>query len=182
MISSLPPDSTWFKRILSRWPRKRRATTLAAAHEKYIHRQQHNIECENLTAKEFAQLTGIDLKEEEDDDEEAAYVSLPLDQPSSLLNTIRSSRTTASHKKPKIWDHDFWKQHPPSLLTTDCCSSSSSSSSLRRKSTLGSVDRPCSSVFQKGRFQIVVGDYDEEDPIQPQPPPCLEWKRKRSQE
>lgn len=137
--SNLPPphgeNSTWFKRILSKWPSKKRdtgatsaATCMAAATEKFI-RHTSTIQCENLTAKEFAHLTGLDIRDEDgsfysdQDTQQSAEGSV-----SSLSlhahTTIRSSRTTASHKKPRIWDQDFWQQQT-SPLTKTCTSSSS---------------------------------------------------------
>ncbi|KAI8097770.1 uncharacterized protein BX664DRAFT_327222 [Halteromyces radiatus] len=152
--SNVPPhieSPTWFKRLLSRWPRKRdTATSIAAATEKYI-RHTSTIQCENLTAKEFAHLTGIHLKDEEEDDDNYSQTTR-----SALLHvhtptaTIRSSRTTASCKKPRIWDQDFWQHQQKSshLSRTNTVSSSStpatsntteSSSSSSHHTTLSAI-------------------------------------------
>ncbi|SAM00560.1 hypothetical protein [Absidia glauca] len=155
MIATLPPDAPWFKRILSRWPKKRPLTTLAAANEKYVRHAPPT--CENLTAKEFAHLTGIDLLQYDD---EPAYATLPVQHHSS--HTVRSSRTTASYKKkPRIWDQDFWEQ---------------------QQQHQQHQQPKRSSVFQKGRFQVSVGDCQDDEQVTTLHPPVLEWKRKRSQE
>ncbi|CAO3592091.1 unnamed protein product [Absidia cylindrospora] len=154
--SNLPPPhgetTTWYKRILSKWPSRKRdtgataATCMAAATEKFIGHSSA-IQCENLTAKEFAHLTGLDIKDDNgsgssDQDTQGSEGGSLSSVSLHAHTTIRSSRTTASHKKPRIWDQDFWHQQT-SPLTKTCTSSSSCtapvSTSTATKSTSASA-------------------------------------------
>jgi hypothetical protein len=70
-------------------------TTVAAATEKILRHDNHNeiVKCEDLTAKEFAQMTGIKINEED------------------LLTQMTSCTEFSSKSSPskRIWDSDFWQ-------------------------------------------------------------------------
>lgn len=144
---------------------------LAAATEKFVrHSPPEVIKCEDLTAKEFAQLTGINL------DANSSIQSHQI--------TTRSAMSERPH--PRIWDSDFW-HHPSSPSSSSSCSSSTSTSNLpslfscmRTDSNSSSASRG-PSIIRKGRFKIVVGQ--ETEPVSPTTTKeefVLEWKRKRA--
>lgn len=133
--------SKWKKGIAllsSKYSHKRKfqcsPTTVAAATEKVLchknnNHHNNNIKCEDLTAKEFAKMTGIKIKSEEDieiDDEMIDYVSVTatapahqqqhylttsiVDEPMMTQMTSVSTRTALSSKScHQIWDSDFWQ-------------------------------------------------------------------------
>ncbi|KAG0180367.1 hypothetical protein DFQ28_001361 [Apophysomyces sp. BC1034] len=176
-------------------------TTLAAATEKFIrHRPcpSPEINCEDLTAKEFAELAGIKIKSQETE----------LDPPPTQHLTIRTAISSDLRTSPRIWDSDFWYDEcqPPQPIPIQSSSlshhtvissigSSSSSGStaatsytshdftshIRRHST--QEDRflqPGCNVIHKGRFKIVLGqDENESEPVQPYEQ-VVEWRRKRT--
>ncbi|KAL0078997.1 hypothetical protein J3Q64DRAFT_1697546 [Phycomyces blakesleeanus] len=111
-------------------------TALAAATEKVCHRHASStIKCEDLTAKEFAQLTGIKIRttddtssnasyininddETENEDEEEAYYAtaplttdLPINAYQFSVQSARSAQSSESRAKQsllRIWDSDYW--------------------------------------------------------------------------
>ncbi|KAI8146573.1 hypothetical protein BJV82DRAFT_391398 [Fennellomyces sp. T-0311] len=74
------------------------AMTLAAATEKYVRHKSAEVKCEDLTAREFAQLTGIKI------------VDATVTSPSLVLNES-TTLSTESQNTPNIWDSDFWQNH-----------------------------------------------------------------------
>ncbi|KAI8375964.1 uncharacterized protein BYT42DRAFT_546700 [Radiomyces spectabilis] len=154
---SQPSMSKWRRgfHIFSKWSSKKRnhsPTTIAAATEKYVrHRStQPTVKCEDLTAKEFAQLTGIkiiqshhdDIEDDDDSDQNgdshldihAATVGYPL--------TVHSSRTAMSSESrkpaslPRIWDSDFWHGSYRKSLPVSYVSSASNHTAI---SSVGSM-------------------------------------------
>ncbi|KAI8068654.1 hypothetical protein BC940DRAFT_298731 [Gongronella butleri] len=158
-------SNRWYKRLLGRYSKKSRlaapprggdtATCKAAATEKCIRRRHSTIQCEDLTAREFAHLTGIDIitTDEVDDQEQLQLMHQNImtadprqESQLSFLHgaTMRSCRTTMSCKKPSILDHDFWmanngnmnlsrtntNEHPSAASHTSTASSSSQQTSL----------------------------------------------------
>lgn len=181
-------------------------TTLAAATEKVIcHTKKQDVKCEDLTAQEFAQLTGIKIKE----------ADLLLEEEASVEEdhwlTTQSARST---DRLSIWDSSFWHHDNPhgcnsSTATTRSCSNThprlfalrrhqytktstnssdlpSPPSLLSHSSSASSAQSSCcsrgASVITKGRFKIVVGqpeeDNDETESLQTAAD-VVEWKRKR---
>ncbi|CAO3683031.1 hypothetical protein G6F56_000585 [Rhizopus delemar] len=131
-------------------------TTVAAATEKILrHKEQPVIKCEDLTAKEFAQMAGIKIKQPEEETET-----------NDLLTqmTTRTEFSSKSSPNKRIWDSDFWQcnegdkkdAHDTQSLTVPSCN-----------------------YIQKGRFKICVGQVDSE-PVHQHHHVVLEWKRKRS--
>ncbi|ORY94588.1 hypothetical protein BCR43DRAFT_494266 [Syncephalastrum racemosum] len=211
--------SRWRKglAVFSRWhqqhyPSSRRwshsPTTLAAATEKVIcHTKKQDIKCEDLTAQEFAQMTGIKIKEADLLMEEEASVE------EDHWLTTQSARST---DRLSIWDSSFWHHGDPhgcsnsSTATTRSCSNThprlfalrrhqytntsttssdlpSPPSLLSHSSSASSAQSSCCSrgagVITKGRFKIVVGqteeNYDETESLQTAAD-VVEWKRKRT--
>ncbi|KAI9009919.1 hypothetical protein CLU79DRAFT_774507 [Phycomyces nitens] len=130
-ISSQTNHSRWRRGLamFTKWSQNSRnkkrwdnsPTALAAATEKVCHRQASStIKCEDLTAKEFAQLTGIKIRSTDDEyeDEEAYYATAPLttDLPINAyqfsVQSARSAQSSESRAKQsllRIWDSDFWQ-------------------------------------------------------------------------
>ncbi|GAN03677.1 hypothetical protein MAM1_0045c03132 [Mucor ambiguus] len=177
------------------------ATALAAATEKFIRTESTDIaiHSEDLTASQFANLTGIktkrnstthsiyssdDIYSDSEDDSEDDYYS-------TMATSTKSGTTSAM----KIWDSHFWqdgrKSLPTSLITTPLTKSTSlnqvatataaatGSAHLTSQPLVRNKSEPAkSSCVQKGRFKIVWG---QEDTIEIQPQvQCVEWKRKRA--
>lgn len=173
------------------------ATAMAAATEKFIRHStpatsEIIIHSEDLTASQFANLTGIKTKraslyytstpgdmsvdeDESDDDEED--------------DDFYTSSLSSSHKHQpamKIWDSHFWKDASSSTKLASSASLKDISSTeklissqplSRHTSEPGGQRVP--SMIQKGRFKIVWGG-DDNEPITPTAPQCVEWKRKRA--
>ncbi|GAA5814006.1 hypothetical protein MFLAVUS_007496 [Mucor flavus] len=172
------------------------ATAMAAATEKFIRHStpatsEIIIYSEDLTASQFANLTGIKTKrasfytsspgdmsvdeDESDDDEED--------------DDFYTSSLSSFHKHQpamKIWDSHFWKDASSSTKLASSASLKDISSTeklissqplSRHTSEPGGQRVP--SMIQKGRFKIVWGG-DDNEPIIPTAPQCVEWKRKRA--
>ncbi|KAI8985268.1 hypothetical protein BDB01DRAFT_850306 [Pilobolus umbonatus] len=114
------------------------ATVLAAATEKFIRSKPTVIHSEDLTASQFAQLTGIHTRR-------STYSMDSLDISSD-------DDSTKSTQSVNIWDSNFWKDHPLSLT--------------RELSEPGGRKVP--SMIQKGRFKIVWGQDDNEPIVAPE--------------
>ncbi len=188
------------------------ATAMAAAKEKFIRHSSPPsseivIHSEDLTASQFANLTGIKTKRnsiystsvptsdgyleedsdsDEEDDEEYSrdyYYSSTTSASSSYQPTVR------------IWDSHFWQDHRKSLPTN--ISTLTSTTSIQDISTKAEPIKPIltsqplcrhtsepggtkvPSMIQKGRFKIVWGN-DDNEPISAPESHCVEWKRKRA--
>ncbi|KAF7730088.1 hypothetical protein EC973_003034 [Apophysomyces ossiformis] len=208
------PNSKWrkglalFAKYSANSKKQWTPTTLAAATEKFIrHRPSPSpeIKCEDLTAKEFAELAGIKIKSPSETDPDLLSTT-------QHHLTVRTAISSDLRTCPRIWDSDFWYNECPQqqapqpipiqsssysyhTVVSSIGSSSSSSggstaatsyasqdfiSHLRRHST--QEDRPICNVIHKGRFKIVVGQDDEEEaePIQPPCEQVVEWRRKRA--
>ncbi|KAI9476178.1 MAG: hypothetical protein EXX96DRAFT_576107 [Benjaminiella poitrasii] len=115
-------------------------TTAAAATEKVLchdNKQQQHVKCEDLTAKEFAQITGIKIRSSSSNenllDSEHQHLTTttmttatkryaasttvhiynePMTTQMTSISTcteISSSKTTSATNCHRIWDSDFWK-------------------------------------------------------------------------
>jgi hypothetical protein len=176
-------------------------TTAAAATEKVLCHtpttNQHptSVKCEDLTAKEFAQMAGIKIKSNSGSDSEdeslmesppqETYLSCYKSDYESMLMTQMTSisaRTALSTKScHQIWDSDFWQcnttKNTPTTPPTD---------DTLFISRLASTSKDCCNsltvpgVIRKGRFKIVVGQDDCCEPVNQHHHVVLEWKRKRS--
>ncbi|KAI9321324.1 hypothetical protein BX666DRAFT_1874608 [Dichotomocladium elegans] len=145
---------------------------LAAGTEKYLRHSSPEVRCEDLTAREFAQLAGIKIK----DDFDATTTAPPL-----MLNVNNQSTTHTSlssdsvSRCPRIWDSDFWQQENAPRCP----------------------NKQKRNIIRKGRFQICVGhdddDHNDDDSLfqhlsvsnissRSAVPTVqvVEWKRKRS--
>ncbi|KAI9494966.1 hypothetical protein BDB00DRAFT_816472 [Zychaea mexicana] len=154
--------------------------TLAAATEKYVrHKSPPQVKCEDLTAREFAQLTGIKIVD-------ATCTSPPLEYSNETTTLSNDScTTTATTAQPRIWDSDFWQQQ----------------GGQRRQQQQQQQPEHCHHhhhhhheppnprVIMKGRFKIMMGEDDEDRdsnnttasvPITNCARQVVEWKRKRS--
>lgn len=171
------PGSRWRRglAIFSKRHKQASPTALAAATEKFIRHTPAQVKCEDLTAKEFAELTGIKIKM----DDNCITTNTPLQQ------TVESdSYERKRYSMPRIWDSDFWHQGSGagSSLFSACSSSTATTtcppcecSPLRRSRG--------PSIITKGRFKIVLGQDDEHDESsQETQTSCevVEWKRKRT--
>lgn len=181
------------------------ATVMAAATEKFIRQnkpvtpasQEIEIHSEDLTASQFAHLTGIktkrdsaqsiysddfsDTDSEEDEDEDSYF---------STQRTAKSYQPTSR----RIWDSHFWQDSRKSLPNTT--TTTTSSISFKETSTVPALDTQplcrnksepggsrVPSTVQKGRFKIVWGHEEQEEIGKPLVAPttnCVEWKRKRA--
>ncbi|KAG2208879.1 hypothetical protein INT47_011019 [Mucor saturninus] len=169
-------------------------TTRAAATEKVLrHNSNTVIKCEDLTAKEFAQMAGIKLKEE-DVLEEDVYLTT---KSTTTLNNhqMTSISTTLSTKScHQIWDSDFWQSNEPVKkkkvtpkkstlgVHTKRNNNNNNNNNINNDTLFISQLRSSSSTInsvQKGRFKIVVGQ-DDCEPVNQYNHVVLEWKRKRS--
>ncbi|KAI8047677.1 uncharacterized protein B0P05DRAFT_576241 [Gilbertella persicaria] len=131
---------------------------MAAATEKFIRNTPDIIHSEDLTASQFAHLTGINTKrnslysidesESESDMEDDCYYS--------TTNSALTHDTAI-----QIWDSQFWNQGKHAII---------------------SPAEKMPSMIQKGRFKIVWGQIDDDTVtyIQPSTIRCVEWKRKRA--
>lgn len=160
--------------IFSKRHKQASPTALAAATEKFIRHTPAQVNCEDLTAKEFAELTGIKIKMDDD----CITTTTP-----PLQKTVDSnSYERKCYSMPRIWDSDFWHQSGGGSSLFSACSSSTATttcppcecSSLRRNRG--------PSIITKGRFKIVLGQDDEHDESQETQMSCdvVEWKRKRT--
>ncbi|ORE04346.1 hypothetical protein BCV72DRAFT_231714 [Rhizopus microsporus var. microsporus] len=140
------------------------ATAKAAATEKFIRRNKQEVLSEDLTASQFANITGI--KKTKRYEEEA-----------HLSDDDADSTTTSASQPLSIWDSHFWhndRQTETSITSSasqPCISSLTSLPLTRHKSEPG--------VIQKGRFKITWGMDDESAMITPEIN-CVEWKRKKN--
>lgn len=187
------PESKWKKgfAMFSKWhitPAKKRRfscsspTTAAAATEKVLRqRVSPSVKCEDLTAREFAQMAGIKINLTTDSEETDSAYEEPLgtSQMTSLTSRTAFSSESRARACRRIWDSDFWQCDE---ATANCSISSSSNqdtlflAKLRSKPSQQNLTVP--NVIQKGRFKIVVGQDDTEPVIHQQV--VLEWKRKKS--
>lgn len=194
----------------SHWNAASSATAMAAATEKYIRHTKITptgtseivIHSEDLTASQFANLTGIKTKrnpvyysssaagdmyvEDEDSDEDED------DEDSRDFYTASvSSYKQNNQPVMKIWDSHFWQDNnqrkslPSIPLTTSSSMKEIASEKIelcsqplsRHISEPGGARVP--SMIQKGRFKIVWGGDDNEPIVRPESH-CVEWKRKRA--
>ncbi|CDH59773.1 predicted protein [Lichtheimia corymbifera JMRC:FSU:9682] len=136
---------------------------MAAATEKVVWSRPPDVKCEDLTAREFAQL--------------AATAPPPLMSVNNQSTTCTSLSSDSRQQQPRIWDSDFW-----------CCQQQQQQEAHECDDE-DAKHLPVPNVIKKGRFRIVVGQANdiEDDrsvaslPVMTRPPPpVLEWKRKRS--
>ncbi|KAI8074260.1 uncharacterized protein B0P05DRAFT_547886 [Gilbertella persicaria] len=182
-VPSTTTSSSKWKRFFSRKHKRlgKSPTTLAAATEKVLC-QEEQVKCEDLTAKEFAQIAGIKIKSS------SSSSSSSLSDGECDLNTIQpiilsqmtsiSTRTATSSKScHQIWDSDFWQSNTNNNNDNDTLFIS-----RLRSNTLCSKNNNLTvpGVIQKGRFKIVVGQDDCHEPVNQHHHVVLEWKRKRS--
>ncbi|KAJ8658298.1 hypothetical protein O0I10_005981 [Lichtheimia ornata] len=147
---------------------------IAAATEKIVKRHHHRVEvvedevaCDELTAREFAEMAGIKTIASESSSSSSSHDACSLEDNEHRLN---------------IWDQEFWQP----IHTSKSMSITSSPTPIHSISS--NIDqkkkRHRNSVITKGRFQIVLGD-QENDTSSLQSVPSststvVEWKRKRS--
>lgn len=154
-------------------------TTKAAATEKVL---RHNskttiIKCEDLTAKEFAQMAGIKIKED-DIIEDQMYLTTKTTTTFNN-NQMTSISTTLSTKScHQIWDSDFWQCGESNKKPIKKTTTNKNNNDTLFISQLRSSSTTINSI-QKGRFKIVVGQ-DDCEPVNQYNHVVLEWKRKRS--
>ncbi|GAA5815067.1 hypothetical protein MFLAVUS_008573 [Mucor flavus] len=185
-LSYNPPtnSSKWKKGLAllsSKLQHKQRSpTTKAAATEKIL---RHNstttiIKCEDLTAKEFAQMAGIKIKEEDflTADDEPMYLTT---KSTTTYHQMTSISTTLSTKScHQIWDSDFWQSNQANNNKKTKPNKKTNNNDTLFISQLRSSP-PTLNTIQKGRFKIVVGQ-DDCEPVNQYQHVVLEWKRKRS--
>ncbi|KAI7864487.1 hypothetical protein BDF14DRAFT_1833810 [Spinellus fusiger] len=144
-IASQNTHSRWRRGIalLTRWSQSSHRKPSSSSHSSsYALSEKHltdTIQCEDLTAKEFAQLTGIKIRsteseEEEDTAYEGYYATVPAfmkmasdpqsPPPPQHLNvsqcqlSTHSSRSAQSSESRgrqnllRIWDSDYWQYSP----------------------------------------------------------------------
>jgi hypothetical protein len=188
---SMNSSSKWKKTLAvlsSKYHNKRKhkcsPTTAAAATEKVLcHTPTTSIKCEDLTAKEFAQMAGIKIKStsNSESEDESLMESSPPDsylatcyknEDESMLMmtqmTSISARTALSTKScHQIWDSDFWQCNDTSTCKTktkktttpSTITSSSSSTRTSTNDTLfisrlrSSTATTCSSLTVPGVIQ-----------------------------
>lgn len=192
-ISYNPPtnSSKWRKGLAllsSKLQHKDKPTAKAAATEKVL---RHNasttttttiIKCEDLTAKEFAQMAGIKIHKEEEEMlvEDAMYLTTKTTTYSN--HQMTSISTTLSTKScHQIWDSDFWhddNENSKKKKDKKITNKKKNNNDTLFISQLRSSSTTINSV-QKGRFKIVVGQ-DDCEPVNQYNHVVLEWKRKRS--
>ncbi|KAG2222185.1 hypothetical protein INT45_007202 [Circinella minor] len=167
--------------------------TLAAATEKYVRHKSTEVKCEDLTAREFAQLTGIKIVD--------ATVTSPPITTMNETTTLSSGSTTSISNRPRIWDTDFWQ----------CEQQQQQEEGQQQQHDRHHLhlhhryhhhhhhhhQPPNPRVITKGRFKIMMGEDDEEDQESYMTAPMrtttvittalnanhtqvVEWKRKRS--
>jgi hypothetical protein len=171
------------------------ATVMAAATEKFIRQnksatpasQEIEIHSEDLTASQFAHLTGIKTKR--NNAQQSIYSTDFSDSDSDTdeeeEDDYFSTQRTAKSYQPtsrRIWDSHFWQDGRKSLPNTTKSSSLKEIAQplCRNKSEPGGSRVP--SMVQKGRFKIVWGHEQEEESAKPiiTATNCVEWKRKRA--
>jgi hypothetical protein len=170
------------------------ATALAAATEKYIRAESTEIaiHSEDLTASQFANLTGIKTKrnsshsiysreyidsDSEDDSEDEYY-------------STTATSTNCSNTSMRIWDSHFWqngRKSLPTIITPPLTKSTSlnqvsvttpTTTNLTSQPLVRNLSEPAkNSCVQKGRFKIIWG---QDDNTEIKPVQCVEWKRKRT--
>ncbi|KAI9251117.1 hypothetical protein EDC94DRAFT_622282 [Helicostylum pulchrum] len=183
------------------WNASSSATAMAAATEKFIRHStpvssEIVIHSEDLTASQFADLTGIKTKRA------SLYTSTPGDmsvdedesdeEDDEDVRDFYTASLSSSHKHQpvmKIWDSHFWKDANNDNNNTKLASSASLKDISSTEKTISSqpLSRHTSepggqrvpSMIQKGRFKIVWGG-DDNEPVTPTAPQCVEWKRKRA--
>ncbi|KAI8369968.1 hypothetical protein BD560DRAFT_397232 [Blakeslea trispora] len=179
-----PSSNSKWKRLFSRKKKFNKSpTTLAAATEKVLcqeQQQKQHIKCEDLTAKEFAQMAGIKIKSSFSStsslsDQECDLNTCKSDLMLSQMTSISTRTATSSKSYHHIWDSDFWQSNN-SNTTNDTLFISR----LCSRDTVMKNNLTVPGVIQKGRFQIVVGQDDCCEPVNQHHHVVLEWKRKRS--
>lgn len=219
--SSIQSNSNkWKKRLINlshklqrsnnHWNASFSATAMAAATEKFIRHStppttnnssEIIIHSEDLTASQFANLTGIktsytqtyedsedDEEDEEDDDEEDEDDDDSRDYYTSSLSSCHPKSTQSM----RIWDSHFWKDTKlPSSASMKDLTSTTTATTIAADEKLILTSQPLArhtsepggqrvpSMIQKGRFKIVWGG-DDNEPITHPVPQCVEWKRKRA--
>ncbi|KAI7886183.1 hypothetical protein K492DRAFT_178332 [Lichtheimia hyalospora FSU 10163] len=158
--------------------RQRRHSTspmvLAAATEKIVKRHHHHVQvvedeitCDELTAREFAEMAGIKTVTSESSSSSSSHDTCSIEDNEHHLN---------------IWDHEFWQPIHSSKSMSTISSPTIRSTSSNNKDQKNKRHR--NSVITKGRFQIVLGDQDDDtSSLQSVPSSTstvVEWKRKRS--
>lgn len=147
----------------------------AAATEKVVKRHHHHVQvvqdeitCDELTAREFAEMAGIK--------------TIVSDSSSSSSSSHDVCSIEDNEHRLNIWDHEFWQPIQSSKSMSTTCSPTpihSISSNIDQKKK-----RHRNSVITKGRFQIVLGDQENDtNSLQSVPSSTstvVEWKRKRS--
>ncbi|CEP20031.1 hypothetical protein [Parasitella parasitica] len=173
-------------------------TVLAAATEKYIRTKptEISINSEDLTASQFANLTGIKTNRNSLQSiysSDYAYSDSDDDSECGYYTTMASSSTSGNRRDSMhIWDSHFWHDGRKSLPAAITTAPLGKSNSLNQVSTVASSkpltsqplvrnrsEPPKGTCFQKGRFKIVFGQDDSNVEVK-QPAPCVEWKRKRA--
>ncbi|KAI9486250.1 MAG: hypothetical protein EXX96DRAFT_548286 [Benjaminiella poitrasii] len=179
------------------------ATTLAAATEKFI-RKSHKLDTdivihsEDLTASQFAHLTGIDRTRKRASGSSSYYYSSSTtdfedsDDSDSENGYHHYATTTVGPTAMCIWDYHFWqsatcKNLPIAtpLVTKDEKEATHDSQLVENVKTRDNVitRTVTSHSVQKGRFKIVWGQEDDDDSKTASSAPsshCVEWKRKRA--
>lgn len=119
------------------------------------------VDSEHLTAKEFADLTGIRIQSDDDDE---------IPTSNTQLRTSSCSISSAC-SKPQIWDREFWQS--PSKLAQDLASQDNLDhrdeppvfNQLRRMNTRSSdklSNHSRNLVIKKGRFEICLEAADDQ--------------------
>ncbi|CAO0793437.1 unnamed protein product [Mucor circinelloides] len=184
------------------------ATALAAATEKFIRTESTDIaiRSEDLTASQFANLTGIKTKRNSTTHSiySSDYIYSDSDEDDSEdddYSTMATSTNGTASTTMKIWDSHFWqdgRKSLPTIHTAPLVKSTSlnqvatssvavATATATTTTTAHLTSQPLvrnksepgkSSCVQKGRFKIVWG---QEDTIEIKPQvQCVEWKRKRA--
>lgn len=179
------------------------ATALAAATEKFIRTESTDIaiHSEDLTASQFANLTGIKTKRNSTThsiySSDDIYSDSEDDSEDDYYSTMATSTKSGTASVMKIWDSHFWQDGRRSLPTPIITAPLTKSTSLNQVATNAAATTATSnahltsqplvrnksepaksSCVQKGRFKIVWG---QEDTIEIKPQvQCVEWKRKRA--
>ncbi|KAI8992036.1 hypothetical protein BDF20DRAFT_847880 [Mycotypha africana] len=149
----------------------------------------NDVQCGNLTAKEFAQMAGIKIKSAHDfelEQQQQQYTTTSSVLPTTTMMTTMttySTRTAFSTKsiqqQPHIWDSVFWQsdKEGSSLPTKEAQTLKEDNIKNQRNQQLSQQQEPSDpiqpyntpilsrtrkkqNVIHKGRFEIVVGDED----------------------
>ncbi|KAI9248244.1 hypothetical protein BDA99DRAFT_564857 [Phascolomyces articulosus] len=176
--------------------------TLAAATEKYVRHKSTEVKCEDLTAREFAQLTGIKIID-------ATVTSPPMASMNEVTTLSADSTSSAACQRPHIWDSDFWQCGQPQQEQEDQQEEQEHRYHQHHHHHHNRHHHrhhhhhhrhhqpPNPRVIMKGRFKIMMGEDDEEDQESNMTAPMrttrvittalnenhtqvVEWKRKRS--